>query len=117
MAHDYRYFPDPDLNAGSIEPDWVHRISSELPEKPFDKQRRYQSEMKLPYSSTSALCGDRLLCEYFEAAAALTTVPVKVANWVVNDLLRELGQKNDNEDADRELSLPLNLQSTSRKFG
>ena len=59
--------------------------------------------MKLPYSSTSALCGDRPLCEYFEAAAALTTVPVKVANWVVNDLLRELGQKNDNEDADREL--------------
>lgn len=103
MAHDYRYFPDPDLMPVRIEPDWVHRISSELPEKPFDKQRRYQSEMKLPYSSTSALCGDRLLCEYFEAAAALTTVPVKVANWVVNDLLRELGQKNDNEDADREL--------------
>jgi len=92
MAHDYRYFPDPDLMPVKIEQDWVDRIQKELPEKPFDKQRRYQSEMGLPYSSTSALCGDRPLCEYFEQAAALTEVPAKVANWVVNDLLRELSQ-------------------------
>lgn len=91
MAHDYRYFPDPDLMPVEISTDWIENIRRELPEKPFDKQRRYQKEMNLPYSSTSPLCGDRLLCEYFEKAASLTTVPQKVANWVVNDLLRELG--------------------------
>jgi aspartyl-tRNA(Asn)/glutamyl-tRNA(Gln) amidotransferase subunit B len=102
MAHDYRYFPDPDLMPVKIDPQWIDRIKKELPEKPFDKQRRYQSEMSLPYSSTSALCGDRPLCEYFEKAAALTKVPAKVANWVVNDLLRELGQNNDHNDPSAE---------------
>ena len=92
MAHDYRYFPDPDLMPVQIEQEWIDRIQLELPEKPFDKQRRYQSEMQLPYTSTSALCGNRPLCEYFEEAAVLTQVPSKVANWVVNDLLRELAQ-------------------------
>lgn len=98
MAHDYRYFPDPDLMPVKIEQDWVDRIQKELPEKPFDKQRRYQSEMGLPYSSTSALCGDRLLCEYFEQAATLTQVPAKVANWVVNDLLRELSHTREGDN-------------------
>ncbi len=102
MAHDYRYFPDPDLMPVKIDQQWIDRIKKELPEKPFDKQRRYQSEMRLPYSSTSALCGDRPLCEYFEKAAALTKVPAKVANWVVNDLLRELGQNNDHNDPSAE---------------
>jgi aspartyl-tRNA(Asn)/glutamyl-tRNA(Gln) amidotransferase subunit B len=61
--------------------------------------------MNLPYSSTSALCGDRLLCEFFETSAALTKVPAKVANWVVNDLLRELGQMNSKEDERSDSSL------------
>ncbi len=91
MAHDYRYFPDPDLMPVEISEDWINNVEKELPEKPFDKQRRYQKEMNLPYSSTVALCGDRHLCEYFEKAASLTKVPQKVANWVVNDLLREFG--------------------------
>ncbi|MFL2938779.1 MAG: Asp-tRNA(Asn)/Glu-tRNA(Gln) amidotransferase subunit GatB [Opitutales bacterium] len=105
MAHDYRYFPDPDLMPVEIADDWVAKIRTQLPEKPFDKQRRYQAEMNLPYSSTSALCGDRLLCEFFETSAALTKVPAKVANWVVNDLLRELGQMNSKEDERSDSSL------------
>lgn len=90
MAHDYRYFPDPDLMPVKIEQEWVDRIGQHLPEKPFDKQRRYMEEMKIPYSSTSALCSDRRLCEYFEKAASQSNAPIKVANWVVNDLLREI---------------------------
>ena len=69
MAHDYRYFPDPDLMPVKIDSDWVERVREELPEKPFDKQRRYMEEMNLPYSSTSALCVDRPLCEFFEKTA------------------------------------------------
>ena len=111
MAHDYRYFPDPDLMPVQISDDWVDKIRDQLPEKPFDKQRRYRDEMNLPYSSTSALCGDRLLCEFFETAAALTSVPAKVANWVVNDLLRELGQTNSEEDEEN-ASLPQRCKVT-----
>jgi aspartyl-tRNA(Asn)/glutamyl-tRNA(Gln) amidotransferase subunit B len=94
MAHDYRYFPDPDLMPVKIDQPWIERVRAGLPEKPFDKQRRYQQEMNLPYSITSALCGDHLLCAYFEEAAALCKSAGKVANWVVNDLLRELSQAN-----------------------
>ena len=111
MAHDYRYFPDPDLMPVQISDDWVDKIRDQLPEKPFEKQRRYRDEMNLPYSSTSALCGDRLLCEFFETAAALTDVPAKVANWVVNDLLRELGQTNSEEDEEN-ASLPQRCKVT-----
>jgi aspartyl-tRNA(Asn)/glutamyl-tRNA(Gln) amidotransferase subunit B len=94
MAHDYRYFPDPDLMPVQVDQEWIERVRQELPEKPFDKQRRYQEEMNLPYSATSALCGDHLLCAYFEEAARLAKSATKTANWVVNDLLRELSQTN-----------------------
>ena len=104
MAHDYRYFPDPDLMPVKIDSDWVERVSGELPEKPFDKQRRYMKEMNLPYSSTSALCVDRPLCEFFEKTAASVKDPQKAANWVVNDLLRELGQTDTEENNQKILS-------------
>ena len=104
MAHDYRYFPDPDLMPVKIDSDWVERVREELPEKPFDKQRRYMEEMNLPYSSTSALCVDRPLCEFFEKTAVSVKDPQKAANWVVNDLLRELGQTDTEEDNQKTLS-------------
>ena len=66
MARDYRCFPDPDLMPVKINQDWVERVRSELPEKPFDKQRRYQADMGIPYSSTSAMCGDRAYANFFE---------------------------------------------------
>ncbi len=93
MAHDYRYFPDPDLMPVKISKDWIDQLKETVPEKPFDKQRRYMDDMNLPYSITSALCPDLNLCEYFEEAASLTKDPRKVGNWVVNDLLRELSAK------------------------
>ena len=104
MAHDYRYFPDPDLMPVKIDSDWVERVSGELPEKPFDKQRRYMEEMNLPYSSTSALCVDKPLCEFFEKTASSVKDPQKAANWVVNDLLRELGQTDTEENNQKILS-------------
>ena len=117
MAHDYRYFPDPDLMPVKIDPEWVERVRLELPEKPFDKQRRYMEEMNLPYSATSALCGDRPLCEYFEKVASLTEDPVKAANWVVNDLLRELYQARKDAGEEEAASIadcPLSPEWTGR---
>ena len=60
-----------------IDSNWIDQIKKELPEKPFDKQRRYIKDMGLPYSITSALCPDFSLCEFFEEAASLSKDPQK----------------------------------------
>ena len=91
MAHDYRYFPDPDLMPVKVDAAWKAGIRAELPELPFDKQRRFFAEYQLPYTITSVLLPDRGLCDFFEAAAKLSGRPQAVGNWIANDLLRELG--------------------------
>ena len=91
MAHDYRYFPDPDLMPVKVDEDWKTRLRGECPELPFDKQRRFQVEYQLPYTLTSVLVWDHALADFFEAAAKLSGKAQAVGNWIVNDLLRELG--------------------------
>jgi aspartyl-tRNA(Asn)/glutamyl-tRNA(Gln) amidotransferase subunit B len=90
QAHDYRYFPDPDLMPVRTTPEQIAKLRAELPELPFDKQRRYQKDWDLPYTITSVICPDRELSAYFEAAVAVGGQPKAVANYVANDLLREL---------------------------
>ncbi len=100
MAHDYRYFPDPDLMPVKVDAEWRERLRAELPERPFDKQRRFLEQYQVPYTITSVLIPDRGLSDYFEEAAKLSGKPQAVANWIVNDLLRELGQaKSDLKDS------------------
>ena len=91
-AHDYRYFPDPDLMPVQVDAAWQERLRAECPELPFDKQRRFLEQYQLPYTLTSVLVWDRALADYFEAAAQLSGKPQAVGNWIVNDLLREIGQ-------------------------
>jgi aspartyl-tRNA(Asn)/glutamyl-tRNA(Gln) amidotransferase subunit B len=91
MAHDYRYFPDPDLMPVQVDEAWKQRIRSECPELPFDRQRRLQAELGVPYTITSVLVPDRRLCDFFEEAARLSGKPQAAGNWIANDLLRELG--------------------------
>jgi aspartyl-tRNA(Asn)/glutamyl-tRNA(Gln) amidotransferase subunit B len=93
MAHDYRYFPDPDLMPVKVDDAWKARIRDGCPELPFAKQERFFSQYSLPYTLTSVLVWDRPLADYFEEAAKFAG-PGKaqaVGNWIVNDLLRELG--------------------------
>jgi aspartyl-tRNA(Asn)/glutamyl-tRNA(Gln) amidotransferase subunit B len=90
MAHDYRYFPDPDLMPVKVDEEWKARIRAGCPELPFDKQRRFFEAYRLPYTITSVLTPDRDLCDYFEEAAKLSGKPQAVGNWIANDLLREL---------------------------
>jgi aspartyl-tRNA(Asn)/glutamyl-tRNA(Gln) amidotransferase subunit B len=91
MAHDYRYFPDPDLMPVQVDEAWKNRLRAECPELPFDKQRRFLAEHQVPYTITSVLVWDRELSIYFEEAAKISGRSQAVANWIVNDLLRELG--------------------------
>jgi aspartyl-tRNA(Asn)/glutamyl-tRNA(Gln) amidotransferase subunit B len=90
MAHDYRYFPDPDLLPVRIDGDWKRRLASELPEAPFARQSRYIEQLKLPYSAASVLIRDRALGEYFEETAKAGAKPALAANWIINELLRDL---------------------------
>jgi aspartyl-tRNA(Asn)/glutamyl-tRNA(Gln) amidotransferase subunit B len=91
MAHDYRYFPDPDLMPVKVDEAWKARLRAECPELPFDRQRRFLSAYSVPYTITSVLVPDRGLSEYFEETARLSGQPQAAGNWIVNDLLRELG--------------------------
>ena len=90
-AHDYRYFPDPDLMPVVVDDAWKNRIQAECPELPFAKQERFMKEYQLPYTLTSVLVWDRALADFFEEAAKLSGKPQAAGNWIVNDLQRELG--------------------------
>ena len=90
MAHDYRYFPDPDLMPVHVDEAWKAAIRATLPEHHFDRQRRFMADFQLPYTITSVLVPDRALADFFEAATRLGATPQAAANWIANDLLREL---------------------------
>ncbi|HEY1764371.1 MAG TPA: Asp-tRNA(Asn)/Glu-tRNA(Gln) amidotransferase subunit GatB [Opitutaceae bacterium] len=91
MAHDYRYFPDPDLMPVRVDEAWKAGLKAACPELPFDKQRRFQKEYDVPYTITSVLVPHRELSDFFEEASQLSGKPHAAANWIANDLLRELG--------------------------
>ena len=91
MAHDYRYFPDPDLMPVKVDAAWKEKLRAECPELPFAKQERFFKDYQLPYTLTSVLVWDRALADYFEETAKLSGKPQSAGNWIVNDLLRELG--------------------------
>src|SRR5471032_3088187 len=91
MAHDYRYFPDPDLMPVEVGAEWKASILTQCPELPFDRQRRLQSEYGIPYTITSVLVPDRELGDFFEEAARACGKAQAAGNWIANDLLRELG--------------------------
>jgi aspartyl-tRNA(Asn)/glutamyl-tRNA(Gln) amidotransferase subunit B len=97
-AHDYRYFPDPDLMPVRVDDAWKQRLADECPERPFDKQRRFMADYDVPYTITSVLVPDRALSDYFETAVAVAGAAKakQVANWIINDLLRELSAAGQN---------------------
>ncbi len=95
QAHDYRYFPDPDLMPVKIPVETIERLRAGLPELPFAMQRRFMEDYDLPYTVTSVLCPDLKLARYFEEAVGIHKQPKAIANLIVNDLLRELGSAGE----------------------
>ena len=93
-AHDYRYFTDPDLFPITLSEAQIEEQRQKIPELPFVKQERYLTTLHLPYTVTSVLCPDKRLCDFFEATLAIHDKnPLPIANWIANDLLRELGNQ------------------------
>jgi aspartyl-tRNA(Asn)/glutamyl-tRNA(Gln) amidotransferase subunit B len=90
-AHDYRYFPEPDLPPLVIEPAWLDATRAAMPELPPARRARYQQQLGLSAYDAAILAGERALAEYFDAAlAAYDKNPKLLANWVLNELLREV---------------------------
>ncbi|HEU0154448.1 MAG TPA: Asp-tRNA(Asn)/Glu-tRNA(Gln) amidotransferase subunit GatB, partial [Stellaceae bacterium] len=88
-AHDYRYFPDPDLLPLVLDPDWVERLRADLPELPDAKQKRYVSALGLTSEEAAVLVADRAAALYFEQVADGRD-PKAAANWVTGDLFGAL---------------------------
>ncbi|MDJ0623730.1 MAG: Asp-tRNA(Asn)/Glu-tRNA(Gln) amidotransferase subunit GatB [Desulfocapsaceae bacterium] len=89
-AHDYRYFPCPDLVPVEIDEAWIDAIRKTLPELPDERKNRFIEEYNLPEYDAVILTGSRELADYFETAARLCANAKKVSNWIMTELLREL---------------------------
>ena len=90
-AHDYRYFPEPDLPPLVVTKDFVDGISSALPELPGPRAQRFTEQYGLSYTDASQLTGDRALADYYEAAVAASGGNARATtNWIRSELLREL---------------------------
>ena len=91
FAHDYRYFPDPDLLPLELDPGWVAAIKASLPELPGEKKRRFQSEFGISSEAAEVLVAEREHAEYFEEAAKGHDAKA-VANWVTGELFGALNR-------------------------
>ena len=90
-AHDYRYFPDPDLLPLEFDDAFVAELKAGLPELPDDKKDRLMADMGLSAYDASILVSEKSIADYFEAVAAGRDGKI-AANWVINDLLGALNK-------------------------
>ncbi len=86
-AHDYRYFPEPDLVPVRISDEWRERIRASMPELPALKRKRFTEVYGLKEYDANVLTASRDLSEYYEQAVKASTDPKAVANWVMGDLM------------------------------
>lgn len=92
-AHDYRYFPEPDLPPLVVAEAWVAEVRAALPELPAEKRRRFVQNYGLPDYDAGVLTLARDVADYFEAVAATSGNAKAASNWVMNEVLRK--QKDD----------------------
>lgn len=89
-AHDYRYFPDPDLVPMIIDKEWIERLRASLPELPEAKKERFLRDYQIPEYDAEVLTTSKSLANYFEACLRSYPKPKIVSNWIMSELLREL---------------------------
>lgn len=93
-AHDYRYFPEPDLVSIEIDNEWFNRIKSSLPELPDARKKRYITEFTLPEYDAGIITSSKLLADFFEEAVSKSRNAKAVSNWIMGDLMRILKDRN-----------------------
>src|SRR4051812_10739168 len=89
-AHDYRYFPEPDLPPLIVSSEFIQHVREAMPEFPEDRRKRFMEQFSLSFADASQLVSDRSLADYYEEAAEASGNPRAAANWIRSELLREL---------------------------
>jgi aspartyl-tRNA(Asn)/glutamyl-tRNA(Gln) amidotransferase subunit B len=97
-AHDYRYFPEPDLVPTVCDAAWIDSLRQSLPEMPEQKRDRFVGDYAIPEYDAGVLTASIALADYFETSVKLFDQPKIVSNWIMGDLMKEL--KNDNREID-----------------
>ena len=94
-AHDYRYFPDPDLLPLAIDNEWIEQVRGSLPELPLSKQTRYVADLGLSVYDADTLTSSREMADFFEATLSETPNEAKLcANWVMGDVSASLNRED-----------------------
>jgi aspartyl-tRNA(Asn)/glutamyl-tRNA(Gln) amidotransferase subunit B len=94
QAHDYRYFPEPDLVPLDIDDEWLNRVREAMPELPRARRQRFQEELGLSAYDAEVLTTTREIADYFESANEGYDKPKAVANWLANELLGRLNAQS-----------------------
>ena len=97
-AHDYRYFPDPDLLPVVVDDDWLASIRRDLPELPDARQQRFSAQYGLSEYDAARLAAERSLGDYFEACLAHAPAAKPAANWILGELAARLNADNRSID-------------------
>ena len=105
-AHDYRYFPEPDLLPLVIDEKWIAETRAGLPELPEQRKKRFVAEYGLRPYDAELLTGRRDVADYFEAAVKLHSNPKTISNWMMGDLFRVIKERKL-DDALRIVSWPI----------
>jgi len=87
-AHDYRYFPEPDLLPLEIDEAWIARVAAEMPELPDARRARFESQYELPAYDAGVLTASKELADFYEDAVAAHAKPKLVSNWVMGEVIR-----------------------------
>ncbi len=105
-AHDYRYFPDPDLVPIFVDDAWVERIKEALPELPLAKRERFVKDYQIPAYDAGVLTSDKALALYYEDVVKICAKPKIASNWIMGDVMKFL-----NEDKRDIRQCPISAQS------
>ena len=98
-AHDYRYFPDPDLVPLKLDKEWIDGCRKHVAELPATRMRRFVSEFALSEYDAGVLTASKAVADYFEACVTLFNQPKTVSNWVMGELTRELNNSGTDASA------------------
>ncbi len=92
-AHDYRYFPDPDLMPVIVDKEWKNKIQSTMPELPENRRLRFIKELKLPEYDAEVLTSQKSIADYFEEVLKVTTNTKIASNWIMGDVLKTINEQ------------------------
>lgn len=92
-AHDYRYFPDPDLMPIIVDKEWKDRIAASMPELPENRRERFVSQYSLPKYDAEVLTSSRELADYYEKVLTITNDYKSASNWVMTDVLKVINDE------------------------